>query len=1446
MVMRSTRRWRRIVGAGGPKKLRPDLEPLEHRLLLSGTSGDSTASDDLVEAYQAAFADFHGPDLVGKDGPMWRIGFDLTLLFEEYQIHQQRDPGAPFVAATGDSLQLSGDRLTVEFSSTAEDAALRAQLSAIGMEQIENYGSLYSGDIPIGSLNEFAALPSLVLARPGYQPITRAGSVQSQGDAALRADLARTSFGVDGTGLTIGILSDSFNTVAYAGNVDGVAQDIATGDLPADTQILDDIPSGSDEGRGMAQLVHDIAPGAAIQFATAFRSPASFANNIQLLANSGSDVIVDDVGWLTVPYFQDGVIAQSVDTVVAAGVPYFSSAGNSADESYESAFVASGVTGDGGREFHDFDPGAGVVTQQEWEVVVGGSMTLGFQWDQPFASLGGPGSTNDVDLSLIGADGTTVVASAVTNNVGGDPMEILRFVNDGSYNLDGDGSSDTSFFLRVELVSGAAPGLMKTINFGNGSSIAAFATNSSTDFGHPNSEGGLGVAASVYLATPSFGTDPPLLNDFSSKGGTPILFDVAGNRLAAPIDRMSPEVTGPDGANTTFFGSDIPQDADAFPNFFGTSAAAPHVAAVAALMLQSTGGPGSVSPQAIYDAMQSTAIDITSRVRVFGDQSTIPIDNGVGFDRFSGYGLVDAVAAIQFISSGITIDDVTLREGNDGVTEFVFTVGLTGSVGVPTTVAFSTADDTATAPDDYAATSGTLTFSPGGQASMSLTVEVVGDVEVETNETFFVNLAADGIRLIRSQGIGTIINDDVDLSINDVSIVEGNAGTKDVVFTVSSLGTVNETITVAYATLDGTARAPSDFLPRGGTLTINPVKTTATLTVPVVNDTFNEAGTEEFFVLLGNAVNARVADGIGTATIIDNDRRPSFYVNDALVSTMGPGVEVAMFTVALDHPSGREVTVHYTTVDGTAKAGESYAAMSGDLTFSPGVNTIQVTVPIMPSAVYEPNEQFFLDLSEPAAAEISDGRGVGTIVFADPPPMQYVVDDGDAEFSRTGAWTNVTNLTSYQLDYLYHAPGSGSATAAWSFDGISNGIYQILTRWSHFSNRATNAQYTVYDALGPLGNATVNQQVAPSGDVVGDVTWEILGSFEVVNRTLRVELNGAGNGYVVADAVRIVSGNAVPQAPEIDVAGFGQSIADGDTSPEINDGTDFGSTLVNTAAVTRTFTIQNTGNADLHLTGSTRVQITGAHVSDFAVTSEPDFTVPPGGTTTFDIAFSPSGLGLREATVSIGSDDSSEPLYDFAIHGSGTSVLPLAQNTAMPEDVNADTLVSPYDALLVINALIRNDAAANAEPSAAPLAAATSSTDAPPQYYVDVNGDGRVSPHDVLLVINHMIIANAAAAPSENSSDGGSAAPLAATDTAAEASPAMAAVAVDIALGDVDESVDADGQLALDVAAAGPTATGTEPRSNATLLALPSAFVEDSDDGDDEDQSDALLAVLDA
>lgn len=456
------------------------------------------------------------------------------------------------------------------------------------------------------------------------------GLTTSQGDLAMNADVARNLFGVDGTGVTIGVISDSFD------NLGGAASDLLNGDLPSGIQVLKDFPEGgSDEGRGIMQLIHDVAPGANFAFHTGVESQAEYANAILNLADAGADIIVADVFNPFEPFFQDGIPAQSIDNVVSnSDVSFFVAAGNEDRRGYESAFNSSGIINEFfGGEFHDFDQGTEVDIFQNITLEPGNGFGLSFQWDEPFASVSGTGSENDLDIFLFDSSGTNVLAGSVEDNLGGDAVEVFSFFND---------TNESEFNLAISNKTGSNPELMKYIVGGGGRDfqINEFYDDSiGTIFGSANAQGAMAVGAASYLQTPRFGTDPAILRPFSSAGGTPILFDAAGNRLPNPEIRHNPGIVAPDGGNTTFFGIDIPEDPDDFPNFPGTSASAPHAAAVAALMLEAN---PNLDTATIYSILQETALDMD-------DPDTPGFDQR--FDFATGYGLIDAVAAINAVET---------------------------------------------------------------------------------------------------------------------------------------------------------------------------------------------------------------------------------------------------------------------------------------------------------------------------------------------------------------------------------------------------------------------------------------------------------------------------------------------------------------------------------------------------------------------------------------------------------------------------------------------------------------------------------------------------------------------------------------------------------------------------------------------------------------------------
>lgn len=522
--------------------------------------------------------------------------------------------------------------VVVDVVAATDTAFTVATLERLGCRNLSTFQRTTSAECPMDKLEKLGSEADIHFMRPAMAH-HHSGAVNSQGDQALGADIARSTYGITGTGITVGVLSDSYdcNTTALT----HAANDVASGDLPSGVLVLADLTSGcTDEGRAMLQIVHDVAPGAGLAFNTAFAGEAAFANGILALRNTAhAHVIVDDVVYFSEPMFQDGIIAQAVDQVVNNGAAYFSSAGNEARKSYQATFNLSDQVDAYGGKLHDFDPGINTDVFQKISLPTGATTFISFQWDEPFFSISGaPGASSDYDIWICLSDTqpvntTNCPVRGTSNNIGGDAIEIL------APTVSGNPGGTFTVYLAISRFSGTAINLMKYIAFSNSLVINEYDTASGTLFGHANAAGAEAVGAAGYYATPAFGVSPPVLQAFSSAGGVPIRINTSGASIT-PVVRNKPGIVAPDGGNTTFFYSDSGVDADTYPNFFGTSAAAPHAAAVAGLMLQAGGGAGSIAPVALYSAMRASASDMKS----------------VGFDYDSGYGLLNAQAALANVA----------------------------------------------------------------------------------------------------------------------------------------------------------------------------------------------------------------------------------------------------------------------------------------------------------------------------------------------------------------------------------------------------------------------------------------------------------------------------------------------------------------------------------------------------------------------------------------------------------------------------------------------------------------------------------------------------------------------------------------------------------------------------------------------------------------------------
>jgi hypothetical protein len=442
------------------------------------------------------------------------------------------------------------------------------------------------------------------------------GAVRSEGDSQLHADQARSAFGIDGSGVKVGIISDSFDTSANA--VTHESDDVTNGDLPgpgnpcgytSPVQSLVDSPGGTDEGRAMAQVVHDLAPGAPLAFESGDPSATSFPAAVGALRSAGAKVIADDVTYPDEPFFQDGPDAVAVDDAAAAGIPYFSSAANSnviVGGNNVSSWEAPSyrptrcpVTADlnGYLDCMDFDPGGGVGNGETITLAPNGSFNLDLQWSEPWF-----GVNTDLDVFLLNASNTILAGSAMDNVMTQEPFEFFSYTN-----TTGAAQTVKLVIARYPSAAPGTPRLKYVLSQASRIQSVQFPTSSNGDivgptiFGHNGAAGAMSMAAVPYYNSST-------VEPFSSRGPVthyfgPVTSTTPAAALDSPDVLAKPDAAATDGAATTFFDQLI----TGVWRFFGTSEAAPHAAAIAALLRQAY--PLATSSE-IDNALRSTAVQI--------------------------------------------------------------------------------------------------------------------------------------------------------------------------------------------------------------------------------------------------------------------------------------------------------------------------------------------------------------------------------------------------------------------------------------------------------------------------------------------------------------------------------------------------------------------------------------------------------------------------------------------------------------------------------------------------------------------------------------------------------------------------------------------------------------------------------------------------------------------
>lgn len=613
------------------------LEHLEKRQLLAG----DVFNVNKIPVFTPSSSDIN--DL--KNGPLGNATASLAELYIDFRkFIRKGGKAADYTPSDDSTLVFDKGRVGVLVRVRSSMADASALIRSLGGELIfrSNAYKAIETYLPIGQLSSLAQNAKIATVNPlGKRQTRLAGTAENQAEYGLNADSLRATFGLTGEGVKIGVISDSVNSVGQ-----GLADSHESGDLPAPSEI--DVlqqGSGDDEGRAMLELIHDIAPKASLAFIPDGGTQLQFANNIRLLVEAGCDVIVDDIGYSNESVFQEGVINQAVTNATEAGVVYVSAAGNSGAAGYQD--TARWVRGRDGRYYMDWDANpdrvdtaltANFVPDPEGSI-------LQFAWDDPFNGVAG--STKlDLDITITDPLSGAVVYEGITNNIATQvPAEFVT-VGEGEYEIS---------VSIADMVEGAdLPTRLALVFLSAGdstfSNIEYPGLTRYTVLGHASGADALSVAATPFWESPAYDTDGVIDNaSYSSYGPNTLLFKMNGERRVKPVTLLKPDVTGIDSINTSFFGGeDVGQDSDKLQNFSGTSAAAPNVAAVAALLVQLANDQSlDYTPAEIKNAL----IESAKTQPVNGAKSGEWTENG-------GFGLIDGVEAARILVPDLPSADV--------------------------------------------------------------------------------------------------------------------------------------------------------------------------------------------------------------------------------------------------------------------------------------------------------------------------------------------------------------------------------------------------------------------------------------------------------------------------------------------------------------------------------------------------------------------------------------------------------------------------------------------------------------------------------------------------------------------------------------------------------------------------------------------------------------------
>ena len=932
--------------------------------------------------------------------------------------------------------------------------------------------------VRLADLLPLAAMKQVTLVMEAVPAVTHALN-RSEGVQTHGADIARQLYGISGVGQKVCVLSDG---------VDSLAAAQASGDLPA-VDVLPGQAGSGDEGTAMLEIVHDMAPGAALGYATAFTSEASFADNIRALAASGCTIIVDDIIYFDESPFQDGPVAVAVNDVTAAGVLYFSSAGNEGNKAdatsgtWEGNFNASVAANPtplaSVGPLHNFgDGGNSLLVTQEASA---GAILI---WAEHYTLSGGNAAT-DYDLYVLDGSLSSVIGSSLNtqNGAGG---------NDRAYERVASAPSGSRLVVNRLAAGPTAAPMFNLIAF-RGEVDPALSTAGATR-GHSAAAAAYSLAATPAVASfdattpngpfPNTFTAVNATESFSSDGPRRIILTPAGAEIT-PGNRSStggtlrqkPDLTAADGVTTATPG---------FSTFYGTSASAPHAAAIAALL---KAGAPSLTPAQVRSALTSTAIDIEAagadRSTGFGIVMPQPALASVGatpqafltasapqffqvigdgdgviepnetwavdmvLTNSGGASASSIVGTLQSNSANVTVLNSQSTYPNLGPGDSSNNLSLTFRVepaylcGARLSLALSVSYNGANSPQQFPVTSGTGGLGVRQVFSYSGAPVAIPDAGTSANALLTLpalagtigdlDLSIDGSSCSINVGSTTVGIDHTYLSDLEVRLLAPDGTSVTAISLVGGSGNnfcqtlLDDESAGGSIQTTGVAPYTGSFKPRSPLTAFDGKNTAGTWTLQAQDFAVADTGTIRAF-------------SIGVTPTVCNapPAAPVASINDVSVTEGNSGTKTVTFTVTLSAPAPASGTtsVRFATSPGTATAGSDYVHSTGTLTFSPGQTSRTRSFTINGDIDNEADETFFVDLNTPVGLTIADSRGVATIVNDDAPALPTVsindvsVTEGNAGTKTVAVTLSLSAAQATDVSVRFAtAPGTATVTS---------------------------------------------------------------------------------------------------------------------------------------------------------------------------------------------------------------------------------------------------------------------------------------------------------------------------------------------------------------------------------------------------------------------------------